>query len=217
MTVSQFSMHGIIKLLFVLQHKIDLENKMKNTEIKKIENTGARRVTFCKRKKGIFKKTEELSVLCDADVALIIIDSTGQLFQYASSRMNDILERHSLYLKNLPEKEQTSADKKKQTSAQVQSNHKVNIKNNPLREIRGEILEGMSKEELEQLEKSLENKLSRLVKKKSEMIMIEIETLQQKEMRLMKENIRLKQQVKVPFISILDFFYFFYILFLYCI
>ncbi|WOG88954.1 hypothetical protein DCAR_0208189 [Daucus carota subsp. sativus] len=158
---------------------------MKNTEIKKIENTGARRVTFCKRKKGIFKKTEELSVLCDADVALIIIDSTGQLFQYASSRMNDILERHSLYLKNLPEKEQTSADKKKQTSAQI----------------RGEILEGMSKEELEQLEKSLENKLSRLVKKKSEMIMIEIETLQQKEMRLMKENIRLKQQLCKVFID----------------
>ncbi|KAL0381673.1 UNVERIFIED_CONTAM: MADS-box protein JOINTLESS [Sesamum angustifolium] len=55
-------------------------------QIKKIDNATARQVTFSKRRRGLFKKAEELSVLCDADVALIIFSSTGKLFEYSSSR-----------------------------------------------------------------------------------------------------------------------------------
>lgn len=55
-------------------------------QIKKIDNATARQVTFSKRRRGLFKKAEELSVLCDADVALIVFSSTGKLFEYASSR-----------------------------------------------------------------------------------------------------------------------------------
>lgn len=54
--------------------------------IKKIDNITARQVTFSKRRRGIFKKADELSVLCDADVALIIFSSTGKLFEFSSSR-----------------------------------------------------------------------------------------------------------------------------------
>ncbi|RYR50029.1 hypothetical protein Ahy_A07g036574 isoform C [Arachis hypogaea] len=55
-------------------------------KIKKIDNITARQVTFSKRRRGIFKKAQELSVLCDAEVALIIFSATGRLFEYASSR-----------------------------------------------------------------------------------------------------------------------------------
>ncbi|KAL7208153.1 hypothetical protein ACSBR1_029990 [Camellia fascicularis] len=55
-------------------------------KIKKIDNITARQVTFSKRRRGLFKKAEELAVLCDADVALIIFSATGKLFDYASSR-----------------------------------------------------------------------------------------------------------------------------------
>ena len=55
-------------------------------QIRKIDNATARQVTFSKRRRGLFKKAEELSVLCDADVALIIFSSTGKLFEYSSSR-----------------------------------------------------------------------------------------------------------------------------------
>ncbi|GMN33973.1 hypothetical protein TIFTF001_004445 [Ficus carica] len=55
-------------------------------QIKKIANATARQVTFSKRRRGLFKKAEELSVLCDADVGLIIFSSTGKLFEYSSSR-----------------------------------------------------------------------------------------------------------------------------------
>ncbi|KAL9328563.1 hypothetical protein ACSQ67_003566 [Phaseolus vulgaris] len=55
-------------------------------QIRKIDNATARQVTFSKRRRGLFKKAEELSVLCDADVALIIFSSTGKLFEYSNSR-----------------------------------------------------------------------------------------------------------------------------------
>ena len=58
-------------------------------EIKRIESAAARQVTFSKRRRGLFKKAEELSVLCDADVALIVFSSTGKLSQFASSRCVD--------------------------------------------------------------------------------------------------------------------------------
>jgi hypothetical protein len=55
-------------------------------KIKKIDNATARQVTFSKRRRGIFKKAEELSVLCDAEVGLVIFSTTGKLYEYASSR-----------------------------------------------------------------------------------------------------------------------------------
>jgi hypothetical protein len=55
-------------------------------EIRRIESAAARQVTFSKRRRGLFKKAEELSVLCDADVSLIVFSATGKLSQFASSR-----------------------------------------------------------------------------------------------------------------------------------
>ncbi|XP_039169290.1 agamous-like MADS-box protein FUL-L [Eucalyptus grandis] len=42
------------------------------TQMKRIENDTSRQVTFSKRRNGLLKKAFELSVLCDAEVALII-------------------------------------------------------------------------------------------------------------------------------------------------
>jgi len=42
-------------------------------------------VTFTKRKNGLLKKAMELSVLCAADVAVVIFNnSNGKLFEFAS-------------------------------------------------------------------------------------------------------------------------------------
>lgn len=55
-------------------------------EIKRIENTTNRQVTFCKRRNGLLKKAYELSVLCDAEVSLIVFSSRGRLYEYANNR-----------------------------------------------------------------------------------------------------------------------------------
>ncbi|KAG0495876.1 hypothetical protein HPP92_000567 [Vanilla planifolia] len=58
-------------------------------EIKRIENTTNRQVTFCKRRNGLLKKAYELSVLCDAEVALIIFSSRGRLYEYANNSFSE--------------------------------------------------------------------------------------------------------------------------------
>jgi hypothetical protein len=52
----------------------------------RIDNLAARQVTFSKRRRGLFKKAEELSILCDAEVGLVVFSATGKLFHFASSR-----------------------------------------------------------------------------------------------------------------------------------
>lgn len=75
------------------------------TEIKRIENTTNRQVTFCKRRNGLLKKAYELSVLCDAEVALIVFSGRGRLYEYANNRYRHYKCRkyqsclHSLYIK----------------------------------------------------------------------------------------------------------------------
>nr|ALE99367.1 agamous-like 15 [Annona squamosa] len=64
-------------------------------EIKRIENATSRQVTFSKRRVGLLKKARELSILCDAEVALIIFSSTGRLFEFSSSGMYKTLLRYS--------------------------------------------------------------------------------------------------------------------------
>ncbi|PHT66181.1 hypothetical protein T459_30606 [Capsicum annuum] len=56
------------------------------TEIKRIENATSRQVTFSKRRSGLLKKASELSILCDAEVTLIIFSQKGKLFEFSSSR-----------------------------------------------------------------------------------------------------------------------------------
>ncbi|KAE8009256.1 hypothetical protein FH972_005704 [Carpinus fangiana] len=69
-------------------------------QIKKIDNTTARQVTFSKRRRGLFKKAMELSTLCDAEIALIVFSATGKLFHYASSSMQQVIGRHNMHSKN---------------------------------------------------------------------------------------------------------------------
>ncbi|CAL0334693.1 unnamed protein product [Lupinus luteus] len=63
-------------------------------EIKRIENTTNRQVTFCKRRNGLLKKAYELSVLCDAEVALIVFSSRGRLYEYANNSVKATIERY---------------------------------------------------------------------------------------------------------------------------
>jgi MADS-box transcription factor len=55
-------------------------------EIKRIDNATSRQVTFSKRRSGLFKKARELSILCDAEVGLLVFSSTSRLYDFASSR-----------------------------------------------------------------------------------------------------------------------------------
>lgn len=74
----------------VLHWKLSMMVREK-VQIRKIDNATARRVTFSKRRRGLFKKAEELAVLCDADVAIILFSSNDKLFHYSNSRYTILL------------------------------------------------------------------------------------------------------------------------------
>ncbi|XP_042509537.1 MADS-box protein JOINTLESS isoform X1 [Macadamia integrifolia] len=162
-------------------------------QIKKIDNATARQVTFSKRRRGLFKKAEELSILCDAEVALIIFSSTGRLFEYASSSVKGILERHHLHSKNLQKLDEPSLELQLENSNHTRLSKEVGEKSHQLRRMRGEELQGLNIEELQQLEKSLETGLRRVLERKGERIMEEISALQRKGSQLEEENERLRQ------------------------
>ncbi|ONM35826.1 Agamous-like MADS-box protein AGL11 [Zea mays] len=63
-------------------------------EIKRIENTTSRQVTFCKRRNGLLKKAYELSILCDAEIALIVFSTRGRLYEYSSNSVRSTIERY---------------------------------------------------------------------------------------------------------------------------
>uniref|UniRef100_A0A803MC96 MADS-box domain-containing protein n=1 Tax=Chenopodium quinoa TaxID=63459 RepID=A0A803MC96_CHEQI len=62
--------------------------------IQRIDNTTSRQVTFSKRRSGLIKKARELSILCDAQVGLIIFSSTGKLYEFANTNMRSVIERY---------------------------------------------------------------------------------------------------------------------------
>ncbi|KAJ4964459.1 hypothetical protein NE237_024398 [Protea cynaroides] len=167
-------------------------------QIKKIVNTTARQVTFSKRRRGLFKKAEELSVLCDAEVGLIVFSSTGKLFEYASSSMKEIVERHHLHSKNLQKLDKPSLELQLENSKYARLSKEISEKSNQLRRMRGEDLQELSIEELQQLEKSLEIGLNRVLERKGERIMEEISKLQRKGSQLEKENEQLRQLANMP-------------------
>jgi len=164
-------------------------------EIKRIESAAARQVTFSKRRRGLFKKAEELSVLCDADVALIVFSSTGKLSQFASSSMNEIIDKYSTHSKNLGKADQPSLDLNLEHSKYANLNDQLAEASLRLRQMRGEELEGLSVDELQQLEKNLENGLHKVLQTKDQQFLEQITELQRKSSQLAEENMQLRNQV----------------------
>lgn len=51
-----------------------------------------RTVTFVKRKAGLFKKAHELAVLCQVDLAVIIVGNNNKIYEFASVDTPEIIE-----------------------------------------------------------------------------------------------------------------------------
>uniref|UniRef100_A0A803LHI0 Uncharacterized protein n=1 Tax=Chenopodium quinoa TaxID=63459 RepID=A0A803LHI0_CHEQI len=65
-------------------------------EIKRIENSTNRQVTFSKRRNGIIKKATEITVLCDAKVSVVIFANNGKMHAYhsPSTTLEHILDKY---------------------------------------------------------------------------------------------------------------------------
>ncbi|KAH1208001.1 MADS-box protein JOINTLESS [Glycine max] len=166
----------------------------KKIPIKKIDNINARQVTFSKRRKGLFKKAQELSTLCDAEIALIVFSATGKLFEYASSSMQQTLERRNQHsgiqgLDNPSIGQQLGSD----SFGMLPLRKEIEDKTNELSQLNEEELQGLKIKELQKLEDILQRRWTTISKTKDEKVIQEINHLKTKEAKLMEENQKLKQ------------------------
>ncbi|PIA49758.1 hypothetical protein AQUCO_01300477v1 [Aquilegia coerulea] len=137
-------------------------------ELKRIENKINRQVTFSKRRNGLLKKAYELSVLCDAEVGLIIFSSRGKLYEFASAGMSRTLERYQRSSYNSQDGTLAVADR--ETQGWYQEVSKLKAKYESLqrsqRHLLGEDLGPLSVKELHNLEKQLEGALAQARQRK---------------------------------------------------
>ncbi|CAI0396718.1 unnamed protein product [Linum tenue] len=170
-------------------------------EIKRIENTTNRQVTFCKRRNGLLKKAYELSVLCDAEVALIVFSSRGRLYEYSNN--NSIKSTIERYKKANSDSTHTAsvteinAQYYQQESAKLRQQIQVLQNSNSMlcRHLMGESLGSLSVKELKQLENRLDRGINRIRSKKHELLLAEIEYLQKREIELENESVCLRTKI----------------------
>ncbi|XP_042428838.1 truncated transcription factor CAULIFLOWER A-like [Zingiber officinale] len=167
-------------------------------QLKRIENKINRQVTFSKRRSGLLKKAHEISVLCDAEVALIIFSTKGKLYEYSStdSSMEKILERYEHY--TYAEKTLKSPDLESQTNwCQEYSKLKAKVESlsKSQRHLMGEQLDSLNLKELQQLEHQLEISLKHVRSRKSQVMFDSIAELQRKERALREQNKNLEQEL----------------------
>ncbi|XP_015632498.1 MADS-box transcription factor 3 isoform X1 [Oryza sativa Japonica Group] len=165
-------------------------------EIKRIENTTNRQVTFCKRRNGLLKKAYELSVLCDAEVALIVFSSRGRLYEYANNSVKSTVERY---------KKANSDTSNSGTVAEVNAQHyqqessklrqQISSLQNANRTIVGDSINTMSLRDLKQVENRLEKGIAKIRARKNELLYAEVEYMQKREVELQNDNMYLRSKV----------------------
>nr|TKW23399.1 hypothetical protein SEVIR_4G289404v2 [Setaria viridis] len=162
-------------------------------EIKRIENATNRQVTYSKRRTGIMKKARELTVLCDAEVAIIMFSSTGKYHEFCSpgTDIKTIFDRYqqaigtSLWIEQY---ERTLS-------------HLKDINRNLRTEIRqrmGEDLDSLEFDELRGLEQNVDTALKEVRHRKYHVITTQTETYKKKVKHSYEAYKNLQQELVRP-------------------
>ncbi|CAA2991845.1 truncated transcription factor CAULIFLOWER A-like [Olea europaea subsp. europaea] len=167
-------------------------------QLKRIENKISRQVTFSKRRSGLLKKAHEISVLCDAEVALIVFSTKGKLFEYSTdSSMEKIIERYERY--SYAEQRLNMTDDESQEKWNLEFPKlvaRVELLQRNIRNYVGEDLGPLSLRELQSLEQQLDTAVKRIRTRKNQLMHESISELQKKERSLQEQNNLLLKKMK---------------------
>lgn len=167
-------------------------------QLKRIENKISRQVTFSKRRSGLLKKANEISVLCDAEVALIVFSTKGKLFEYSTeSSMERILERYERY--SYAEKRLSGSGPEQQDNWSLEHPKlvsRIELLQRNIKHYVGEDLDSLSLRELQTLEQQLDAALRRIRTRKNQVMHESIAELRKKEKTLQEQNSLLAKQIK---------------------
>nr|BAU80785.1 MADS-box transcription factor [Torenia fournieri] len=166
-------------------------------QLKRIENKINRQVTFAKRRNGLLKKAYELSVLCDAEVALIIFSNKGKLYEFcSSSSMSKTLERYHRSSYASLEEQLSPNDEQQNYQEYLKLKERVEVLQQSQRHFLGEDLGHLDLKELDQLETTLDTSLKQIRSKKAQRLYDQLSELQQKESNLMEVYRTLKSKLE---------------------
>nr|AZZ09255.1 SEPALLATA 2 [Primula vulgaris] len=166
-------------------------------ELKRIENKINRQVTFAKRRNGILKKAYELSVLCDAEVALIIFSNRGKLYEFNSTPcMLKTLEKYKKCNYEAPEPHISSREALEISNQQeyLKLKTKYECLQRTQRNLLGEDLGPLNSKELEYLERKLDMSLKQIRSTRTQFMLDQLTDLQRKELALNEANRSLRQK-----------------------
>ncbi|XP_057961248.1 agamous-like MADS-box protein MADS2 isoform X2 [Malania oleifera] len=166
-------------------------------ELKRIENKINRQVTFAKRRNGLLKKAYELSVLCDAEVALIIFSNRGKLYEFcSSSNMLKTLERYQRCSYGTVDDGKAAKELESSFREYLKLKAKFESLQRSQRNLLGEELGPLTTKELEQLERQLEGSLKQIRSTKTQFMLDQLSDLQSKEQSLIEINRSLKRKLE---------------------
>uniref|UniRef100_J3LY77 MADS-box domain-containing protein n=1 Tax=Oryza brachyantha TaxID=4533 RepID=J3LY77_ORYBR len=166
-------------------------------QMRRIENPVHRQVTFCKRRMGLLKKAKELSVLCDADIGVIVFSPHGKIYELATNgNMAGLIER---YKSNLQEAQIESSEQNISQVVQQEVlflRQEVDLLQNSLRYMYGDkYINQMNLGELQSLESKLEAWVHNIRTTKMQIMSKEIEMLKNKEGILKAANVILQERI----------------------
>ncbi|GLT95937.1 hypothetical protein SLE2022_135900 [Rubroshorea leprosula] len=167
-------------------------------EIKRIDNLNSRQVTFSKRRNGLLKKARELSILCDAEVAVIIFSSTGKVYQWSNTSMEHTLLRYNrgteLSCQEQGSNEQ-EAEKLQQPDLNDMKTEFARLRRAYL-QLNGKELDNLSYKELQQLENQLNEGIISVKGKKEQVLLEQLKRSRLQEQKAMLEKETLQKQVE---------------------
>ncbi|XP_042975612.1 MADS-box protein AGL42-like isoform X4 [Carya illinoinensis] len=181
----------------VLEISLELEDMVRGKiQMKLIENTTSRQVTFSKRRQGLLKKAFELSVLCDAEVAVIVFSQKGRLYEFSSSDIQEVIGRYFNQAKggqgNNIAVEQYMLQLERGSASMAKQ---IELLDASQRKLLGHGLSSCTSEELQETESLLVRSLSLIRGKKAQLWTNEIKHLKEKERLLLEENARLIEKL----------------------
>lgn len=164
-------------------------------ELKRIENSASRQVTFSKRRNGLLKKAFELSILCEAEVSLIIFSPTGKFYQFSSHDMERSVARYRSEVGLPGTNDQRSRSLEFWRCEIEELRRTIDKTEAQLRHFIGEDIAPLGLKELKQLERQLKTGVERIRSKKKRVISEHIKLLKSEQRALQEENARLQKRL----------------------